>query len=204
MPTGYTYALHKGRDITSHELAMIFARGMTLSIHQRDEDLSNPVRRRQESSYYPQQIEQTINEIAEWEAASSSQVQTWLDERIAFIKEENKALREEKRRLAERYDRASRVLGDWKPETEAGRGVKKFALQQIRESKNADVHDYQLPLPQSNSAEDYRASKLEELRNRLDYLEKAAQEDRERVAEFNRLIDDFYSDLETLDDVRIT
>lgn len=201
MPTGFTAPVYDGESVSPKELASRFARGLSFTINQRDSDISVPPELLNESDFRSlSKIDEIENKILETKQLSDAQITRMQQKERAEVIADNDRRVEEKRALVNRYTQAIKVFENWAPETEAGHGVKKFALQQLRESLEFDGREpYQKPVP-DDAPEEYREHLLSNLNSQLERERENLERERSRRAEFNNMIQDFLDDIETLSD----
>lgn len=151
MPTGYTASVADGTVTDLKTFALTLARGVGALVMMRDEPWDAPIPDRFEpSDYYVKRIEELTAEYARLEALTPGQVKAEiLREQNDYADRKAEAFRRHEEQKA-RYDAMIAKVEAWQGAPE---GIKEFALEQLRDSKDFDCREpfrYYGSPPQSN------------------------------------------------------
>lgn len=205
MPTGFTAPVYDNKRVTAKELAEGFARGLGFTIHQKDQSIDAAPSYRKPSPYYSKAVFNLKAERREVVAASAEQLKMWQEREAAEVQASNERERIRHENLRERYDYAIAVFEAWKPETESGQSVKRYALDQLQESRNHDARGkpFQRSVPEIIDPETFRQQLLDKLDQKIADAEHRYEEEIRLADEANRRIDDFYKDVQRLEGIRL-
>lgn len=186
MPTGYTADLKI--DTPFSEFAMRCARAMGACVLMRDDSLAKPIPDEfKPSTFYRDELQKAQAEVERIKVLSEEQ---WLAEYEDYRKKEtdrNESRRERDTEQADIYNRMIRLTESWTPPTPDHEGMKKFMLEQLRESLNFDVFGDEF-IETHCQVKPYAAWKAERIaramRNVTTYQQKWAKE-QERTWERN-------------------
>ena len=95
--------------------------------------------------YYYRRIRELRTEIAEIEALSEDEATARVNAKAQETRREWQARQAETQRLQAEYKRLIAQIEAWPPPTPDHQGLKDFALQQLRESLEFDVHGWEEP-----------------------------------------------------------
>lgn len=202
MPTGYTAPIYDNEEISPYELATQFARGLGFTIHQRDEPMSSPPREREPSRYNQEEMNKISSKLYSLKNMTDDQLLAEQDKEIAFIKLFNRQQIARYTSMRERYAVAIDTFEEWLPDSEAGRKVKEFALSQLRDGRDFDCgrEPFQQTVPERLSVAEYRIQRRNKLEGDLKRAGERHGEEKDRCAEANRWIREFYKDAAKLPD----
>lgn len=187
MPSSYTAPIHDGQDITFEQFALRCSRAMGAAIHQRDDGMDVEIEEREVDGYYADRVAAASKALDAAEAKATEQWQAERDAKAAEIIAYNAELRVKSAAMADRYDGMIAQVEAWKPPTGEHVGLKEFMLQQLRESRQFDVSDYQQPLPPED-VESYRATEIAGLARSLAYANEHMAKENEQVRSQNEWV----------------
>ena len=186
MPTGYTADVQDGKITDFPTFAIRCARAMGATIMMRDDPLDAPIPEFEPSDHHIKRLAESRAELARVEAMSSADV-------VAACEEANRAARESYDKsvirtteVRNRYNAMLAQVVQWVPPTPEHEGLKKFMVEQLRESIRFDCSEREPPVPQSPA--DWRADRIASLRRDIEYHEKHDAEERERTAARNEWV----------------
>lgn len=203
MPNGYTAAIYEGKDVTLRDYLMGVARGYTLAIMQRDEDLRKPVRRVEpQTRYHDEGIDAAEKRLREVAATS-------VEEANRKAAEEYKAACadweiEKDRRLAmrARYEAMVQQVEAWEPDPLVAY-LKEGALKHLVDSMKFDCGEpgeemrYR-PYPKLLAGAEWIDEQVRKARKDIDYHREERAKELKRTAERNAHIDAFLRSLPAL------
>lgn len=189
MPTGYTCYIFEGMDITPKEYIMKCSRAFGALIEMKDKPLDSPIPEElKPDDYHPRQIEKIKKEIEK--VKEEEQQKTQAQKERDYIRDYSKAYNEwqksqdDMKAMENRYQDMIDKVSKWIPPTPDHENLKKFALNQLIDSKEFDVHYSEFCFP---SKEDYfnSTSKIKDLEWDLEYHEKEYQKEIESCKKAN-------------------
>lgn len=196
MPTGYTCNIADGSETTLRQFALRCARGMGALITMRDEPFSAPIPEQLEpdTRYYDETIadaQKRLDELhalsADDRASAAASYNTEAGRSAAQRRSENNA-------RAERYDQLIAQTEKW---SDAPEGLQSFMLDQLKRSRDFDIHD--CPDPEPKSADDWFSGYVAHLEQQIGYAEKSRADEIKRTAERNVWLAQLHEALKNLD-----
>ncbi|KYC52815.1 MAG: hypothetical protein AMQ22_00606 [Candidatus Methanofastidiosum methylothiophilum] len=139
MPTGYTEAIKDG--ITFRQFALRCARGCFANILMHDENLDSEIHEYKVSNYHLDKIKRLEDKLYELEKLTPSEQEkiSMKDYKEKF--NELEELRRDKVLLEHAYRKMLAAVNKWKPPTDEHYVLKKFMIEQIKESIEHDCFD---------------------------------------------------------------
>lgn len=200
MPTGYTANLHDGKEESLRDFLLHLARGMGAYIHQRDEDGSTPPKRRTVDEYYFNSVKGAQDRLDRLMGMDE------FEQRMAYQKAEKEYNAENAeasmrdKAVAERYDaRIAEVARlefprDDDETEEFFAGLRKFALDQLTESRKFDVHSRPYPAFKElyPTVESWYNQKVESAASSLAYAADSLKKEISRCRKVNNITDRLY------------
>jgi hypothetical protein len=193
MPTGYTAKLYEGAEQTPRDFILACARAFGATIMQRDEDPDVPPRPREASTHEAEQAAKYNAELAEVKAWTNDEAD---DAAAASYAKEFAAWQESQIRsqaIRTRYLGMLTKIERWTAPTSEHEGLKKFMVEQLRESIRFDCDDR--PAPVGMTGHEFRAQRIKSLTHMATSYEKYAREEIERVDGANAWISALYQSL---------
>lgn len=198
MPTGYTAALHDGKDITFTQFALTCVRAMGVTIMQRDDPLDSPLETEREPSPFTRdRLIELKAKLAEQKARS---LKDWAADERENRQNVNAAVAASIQIAAERLARYKEMLGHveaWTPPTEEHENFKKFMTDQLTESIKFDCDTRYQKTQERRSAEEFRDVTIAETERTVAYYEEEWAKEQERTESRNKWIRDFLESLPT-------
>lgn len=181
MPTGYTAALHEGKEQSFSEFALYCARAFGACISLRDEPASTTIPDEfVPSTYYAERLVMLTAELERVKAwtLTSAHAANWnsYSQRLASYKQEQ-VKRED---LRKRYQDMLVQVEQWVPPTEDHNGLKEFMGEQLLSSIDFDTN-YDWPPPERITAEKFWADKIEDLEEDIARCARHQAEEEERA-----------------------
>lgn len=169
MPTGYTNIIEDNEaEPTFEAFALRCARGMGVSIHQRDEGLDSPLRAPAADSYHLKEIEKAQAELERVRELSDEELRVAIAEANRKRAEQSEELRKVRERRRSRYARMLAKVEAWKPPTPEHEGLRRFMREQIDLCYQPNEEPYEIPEgPQTPPA--YRLKLIESAVRNLAY-----------------------------------
>jgi hypothetical protein len=196
MPTGYTCDVQNGKVTELKDYLLDCSRSFGALIHMRDERMDTPIKLREVSDYHLESLNKAKKDYDEFLLKSDEEIQKMLDDSYErSLKEKEEGLK--------RFDQQRKRYGDmlakvesWEIPTEEHKNLKKFAIQQLKDSIDFDCsdshRDYYLTEPHKDTVEVYKTWKLDRLLKDIEYHSKEYKEECKRVKEANQWITDLY------------
>jgi len=193
MPTGYTSKLYDGKDQSVRDFILTCARAFGATIMQRDDDPNDPPKLREASTHEAEMAAKYSTELAEVQAwtngeADEAAAANYAKEFAAWQESQVKS-----QALRARYLGMLTKIERWTAPTPEHVGLKKFMVEQLRESIKFDCDDR--PAPIGMTGHEYRAERITFLTRMAASYEKYAREETERVDSANSWIAALYESL---------
>lgn len=188
MPTGYTAGVASGEITTFKEFALQCARAFGACVTMRDDPFDAAIPEEfKPSSYCVDELAEAKEDLARLQAMSVDQQTVSWKEAYANELESHKKYVEKNLQQLQRYQAMLAEVDAWTPPTGEHEGMKVFMIDQLKESIRFDC-DYSHPAPQPSSRSEWYQTELKRAKERVEYAEKALQEEIKRVANRNAWI----------------
>lgn len=136
MPTGLTSKIYEGKDIAFKEFAILCARSFGALIHQRDEPLDAPIRKREPDTYYLEELEKAKKDLDDFLANPPTEeflAKEW-EEKVEKMKKDDAETNKKHQELKARYEAMLKQVQAWNPPTIEHKNLKNFMIKQLNES----------------------------------------------------------------------
>lgn len=146
MPTGYTHIVAENDNFTFPEFALRCARAFGALVMMREEPLDAPIPEKlNPSEYYRKKYEKAKTEYENFIAnpPTEDDLEKQYDEYVAKETEETNAISADKDVKRRRYNAMLLKVLKWQPPTSEHEGLKKFMIDQLHDSIDADCSEYQ-------------------------------------------------------------
>lgn len=197
MPIGYTYIVANNENFTFPEFAMRCARNFGALVMMREEPLDAPIPERFEpSDYYKQEYEKAKAAYENFIAnpPTDEDLEKQYNEYVANETERFAAISAEKDMKRSRYNAMLLKVLKWQPPTSEHEGLKKFMIDQLHDSIEADCCEYQPRIPDKEEyVAFHRSGKY--LKEELDFYEKRWREEVERTNARNKWLSELRESL---------
>lgn len=194
MPTGYTAKVQDGQVTELKDYILDCSRNFGALIHMRDERMDTPIKLREVSDYHLEQLNRAKEEYDKFTKITDEEIETMLNESYEkSLKEKQEGLiRFDKQR--KRYEDMLEKVENWNAPTDEHLNLKKFAIQQLKDSIDFDCSDshreYYLTEPHKDTVKGYKTWKLDSLLKDIEYHSKEYREECKRVKEANQWVED--------------
>ncbi len=183
MPTGYTHIVAENGDFTFPEFAMRCARAFGALVMMREEPLDAPIPEKFEpGEYYRKNYEKAKAAYENFIAnpPTDEDLEKQYNEYVAKETERFAAISKEKDVKHRRYNAMLFKVLKWQPPTPEHEGLKKFMIDQLHDSIEADCSEYQ---PRISNKEEYIAyyRSGEYLKKELDFYTEKWHKEIERT-----------------------
>ena len=144
MPTGLTSKIYEGKDISFKEFAVLCARTFGALIHQRDEPLYVPIRKREPDTFYLKQLEKAKKNLADFltNPPTEDSLAKEYEEKVERMRKEDAETNKNKQELKARYKAMLKKVQAWNPPTSDHENLKNFMIKHLNESIACDCHVY--------------------------------------------------------------
>src|SRR6185437_10291153 len=151
MPTGYTADVADGKVTDFRTFALRCARAMGATILQRDEPMDAPPRLAEPSDFYAKHERELLDKLCLLDAMTEADAQRQQNEEAIARAKLRADSRHKRRQTRQRYEEMIRDTEAWVPPTADHAGLKKFMLEQLRDSVKLDCSEYaeEEPAPES-------------------------------------------------------
>lgn len=198
MPTGYTAKLADGEQ-SFEDFLKGCARGMGFMITMRDDSSDKPIPEKFEvDKYYTESVAEKKARLAELHAMSDAEREAAASADFAARSERWQQRRADRRAQCLRYDAMIAKLLTWTPRHEAIAGLKTFALEQLRTSRDFDCSGKWDDKPKSQSVSEWYEAEIKSAESALDYAVNALAGQEDRVAERNECLAEMRRELAIL------
>lgn len=175
MPTGYTADLYEGKDVTFEDFAMGCSRAFGALISLRDEpNASIPEAFKVDKSYY-NAVEEAKSNLAKVEALTLNEAAERASKDYTETIKSYESAIERRKNIAEKYNDMLQQVISWEPPTTEHFELKKFMIEQLELSIEADgaINYYENALSNLTalSAEEYKEKEIENAKGSLKYAE---------------------------------
>lgn len=202
MPTGYTAKLYDGEDISFSDFAFECSRAFGVMAHLRDDPHAELPEKFEVNPRYITDIEKARERVQGWKDASDADLHSLaVVERSAQLLEHYRSM-SKKVAILNRYTRMLNEVKAWVPPSDEHVNFKKFMIEQLESSIQADCRgaegvDLEVMRAETDEhirnlrvdVDDYRARELahaeRDLKYRIDLLE---QEETKNIAPKNKWI----------------
>lgn len=177
MPTGYTADLYEGKDVTFEDFVMGCSRAFGALMSLRDEPNASIPDEFKVGKYYYNDVEEAKSSLAKVEALTLNEAA----ERASKDYTENVASYEKNiergNDIAKKYNDMLQKVNSWEPPTTEHFELKKFMIEQLELSIEADgmgmINYYENALSNLTalSAEEYKEKEIENAKESLKYAE---------------------------------
>lgn len=187
MPTGYTYAVANGTETTLRQFALRAARGMGALIMMRDEPMDAPIPDRFEPhTYHLEALEQARTRMAFLRAMSTDEI---TKASIAWNNDNTASMQKAVQENDEQRDRYNRLIAEVEAWEGSPEGLKRFMLEQLRESLKFDVNDEPTRyFPKPRSPEEWWGEECREAGKNITYHANEYEKEVERTEERNKWV----------------
>lgn len=201
MPTGYTSFIEEG--ISFKDFVMICSRNFGALVMMRDAPMDAKIPEKFEpSSYYADCLKEAIRNYEIFSKMTPSYAKSLMDEEILNYRKRYEQIKKEKIELEEKYiDMLNKVMA-WEPPTPDHEELKKFMIDQIKESIKFDCHYSSIEIFNNilysypKTAEEWLEKKILHYKNKIASCEKNLKEDIERTEKRNLWIQQLRDSLE--------
>lgn len=174
MPTGYTYPIHDGENISFTDFALLCSRAMSAAIMQRDEPLSVPIKGEYVvDSYYYENVGKAQAAVEAAENLGLIDAEIAAAERFEQAVARYEESKEKVVALEARYQAMLDQVKDWEPPTEEHVGLKDFMIEQLQGSIDFDCNTSYLSEPERMDGDKYKAQELKYAEDHLKYAKES-------------------------------
>lgn len=186
MPTGYTAYVQDGA--TFEEFVWRCARNFGALVTMRHDPAGDPVPESfTPSTYHVDRIAEVERELAELEAMTSDGAKTRAAEDREAAKQRNAERMAKVAEIRRKYEAMLDQVRAWEPPSTDHENLKRFMIDQLRESIDFDCREYREPMPTLDGAV-WLAEKRERGLRDLGYHHKEHGKELERVEQRNRWV----------------
>lgn len=193
MPTGYT-SIFTERDVTFREYALRCARAFGACILQRDDNIEEPPKHREEASFYQESVDSDMRELDRFLSLTREQQVAELEAKAEETRRYRAKSQAERAVLEVRLREVLGQVSAWKAPTADHENYKKFMIEQINSTLDFDCghRDYFDPTKvKAETPEEH----LAQLKSSLERSIQSRDEERERCKQANDWIDALYASL---------
>lgn len=196
MATGYTHDVADGKITELKPFALRLARGMGYCIDQREEDMDSPPRKRTPAKHHEESLAESRRQLVELDEMTAEQIKTRCEAEHARACKSYKEIRIEHAEKAKRYNSMLIKVENWEPPSPEHAGLKKFMLEQLRDSLDHDTGSkYFDKDPEPQEPGEWYESQLEMARERITRDEKSVVDEIAYCKKQNAWIDALYASL---------
>jgi len=189
MPTGYTAGIKPDGGVTFDQFVMGCARAFGALITMRDDPLDAPIPDEfKAGDYYSDAVRTAEARVRELEAMTAAEIGRCATEANASRQAERHRRIEEEAAQRAAYESMLAKVRAWNPPTPDHEGLKKFMVEQIRDSIRFDFVGFPSNAPAYQTPAEWHSSSLESARQTLDYARKALAGEIERVRSRNEWV----------------
>lgn len=200
MPTVYTAEIADG--IGFERFVMCCARAMGALIQMRDAPIDAQIPDRFEpSDYHMSKLEEANSELARLIAMSDEDADAEAQEAFLTDSEANAKAIAQSREMHGKYESMMAQVQAWVPPTPEHEGFKRFMTEQLTQSIRFDCNEdyYQGRQPKQKTGKQWRAEKIADAQESVDYHTREHAEEVRRTALRNEWIDALRKSLEKKD-----
>lgn len=196
MPTGYTAVLQNNPDYPFKKFILDCARAFGACVTLREEGGGGEAipNKFEERSYYDELLSDKKNELERIKNMSKKELDKAATKEYKNTIENAHNSLQEMKTLSKSYQRMIQEVENWQPPTEDHLNLKKFMLQQLKDSNehdcNTEYYDSILKKTKKLSGEAWQCLTLTQLSKSISYYEEQSQKEKERVAQRNKWISD--------------
>jgi len=189
MPTGYTAKIYEGKEkVSLSDFVLICSRAFGFLVNMREESLDAKIPLKIEPSlYYQQKLDHAKKEFIDIEGMTLEEVEKIAEQEFQKEKKRIEESRKRNKELELRYSSMLSKVKLWIPVSKKMIPIKNFMIQQLKESIKNDT-GYFPTMPEQQSGEEYKKSKITKVKQDIKYYEKNWQEELERTAVRNEYL----------------
>lgn len=204
MPTGYTADLYDGKETNFKDFVLNCSRAFGALAALRDDPNQEIPEELKVSDHYYTQIESDKKMVQYWTNISDEDLEAKLLEEKRASLESNYSSSVSRQELKVRYDAMLEEVKAWTPPTDEHLNLKKFMIEQLESSIEADCHlyydleDIKSQLDKPIVVDDLNQHRIEKLNNAvesLNYSLKSLNKQERWIAEKNKWILDLRNSL---------
>jgi len=198
MPTGYTSDIYDGKIVNGKDFILQCARAFGACIMMREDSLDKPIPEEfQPNTYHKEELENAKKNLQEIFDLSDEEIQTRIKSEFNERIERDKKCRKENKALENRYNKALAEVLEWQPPTDDHKELKKFAIDQLKESIKYDCSYYKMYEPDFTkpTITEWRELRITTCMNDINYHSQKWDEEVKRTAERNQWIKDLRESL---------
>lgn len=199
MPSGLTSKIYEGKDITFKEFALLCAKQFGALIHMKDEPLYAPIRKREPSTYWLEQLEKAKKDLADFltNPPTEDSLAKEYEKKVERMRKEDAETNKNRQELKARYEAMLKKVQDWNPPTSEHENLKSFMIKQLNESIDFDCRAYS-QFDRFITKEAYIKDNLSSmhLEERVEYCQEQWDKEIERCNNANKWIEELVNSLE--------
>lgn len=194
MPTGYTAFIEDGAITNAEDFILLCARSFGACISMRDEPLSKPIPQQfEESSHYHDALERAKQRLSFLESMSDAEIHEANEAEYQKSVSDHESALKKAEALKTKYLEILERVKKWNPPTPEHTALKGFCIEQIQISL-PDLSYYKSPVQKESDA-DWIKNNIQMSQENIEYYERMAREEKERVASRNKWLMDLRSSL---------
>ena len=191
MPTGYTFDISNGKDVSFKDFALNCARAFGACVMQRDDPADEKPKIMPEESYHADKLK----EIGKFKKPTKTKFNNYIKEQTAYWQESI----DKKKKLQIAYDIKIKEAQNWTPPTPEHEGLKKFMIEQLTESMkfdcDGDFYESELISLKALTYEKYVLKEKSEYERSIVFHTEYLKKDLNTIRQRNKWIQDLYNSL---------
>ena len=204
MPSGLTYKIHNGEELTLRDFALRCVRQLGagyFASQQGEKELPKdkaPILK--VDNYHERKILEAEEELEKWENLRNNleEAQKLYDEQYAQNMQYNTAVNEERKEIEKRYNTVLEKVKAWDIPIEYN-SLKELMLKQLTESIKWDCSPYTPYKEEKVPIEEWIEIRVKLAKRDLDYHTKEFQEEKRRITEYNNYLKGLYNALDKVE-----
>ena len=204
MPSGLTYKIHNGEELTLRDFALRcvrqFGAGYFASQQGEKELPKDKAPILKVDNYHEREILKAKEELEKWENLRNNleEAQKLYDEQYTKNMQFNATVNEERKEIEKRYNTVLEKVKAWDIPIEYT-SLKELMLKQLKESIEWDCSPYTPYKEEKVPIEEWVEIRIKLAKRDLDYHTKEFQEEKRRIAEHNNYLKGLYDALDKVE-----
>lgn len=185
MPTGYTSKIYDGEKCDWKDFVLLCSRAFGALVAMRDDSLDTEIPEEfKPSSYCKDQLKKAKDDLSKYTSMTIEEVNILVEKNYNNRIIANNNNIKENNNLKERYETVLKEVEKWTPPSSEHASLKKYAIDQLKDSIKFDCHNYDYEI-KKESPEEFIKNNIEKCLKDIDYYTKEWNKEVERTKERN-------------------
>ncbi|MGN7324849.1 hypothetical protein ACTHPT_14365 [Bacillus altitudinis] len=197
MPTGYTSEIYHGEAVSPKEYIMKCARAFGATVSMREEPLSTEIPQFEPSSFYQNALNTELKTLDRYLNMSLEEAAVEVENQYQTkLLQHNKDV-EARKHLLKRYKDTLDAVEQWSPPTKEHCDLKKFAIDQLKRSIEADCEGFSRTVVKEDPKE-YLEVRIDKINENIERYKEMHQEEIDKANKRNEWVNKLKESLNDL------